>query len=108
MPIGFGERVRKLREDHGFTLRQLGDKIGTSKSYVWQIENKEHPNPSANVVLDIARIFGVSPYYLIHDDLPEQSKNIEDVILINKLESLTNTDKLMVAEMVDALYKRAG
>lgn len=108
MTIGFGARIRELREAHNFTLRQLAERIGSSKAYVWQLENRDHPNPSANIVLDIARVFNVSPYYLINDNMSEDTNRFDEIVLINKINSLGNTDKKIVAEMVDALYKRAG
>ena len=108
MSVGLGDRVRKLREDHNLSLRQLAEKIGTSKAYLWQIENREHPNPSASIVLEISRVFSVSPYHLIDGRSSEAQLQIEDVVLFNKISSLPNPDRQVLSEMVDALYRRAG
>jgi len=34
----FGERVRALREQHGWTQRQLADGTGVSVSYISKVE----------------------------------------------------------------------
>ena len=36
----FGERVRELRESHGWTQKELGDRLGVSVSYISKVENE--------------------------------------------------------------------
>ena len=40
MPQTFGEKIRALRKENGLTLDQLADKTELSKSYIWELENK--------------------------------------------------------------------
>lgn len=37
--MSFGERLKDIRKSKGFTLRQLGDKIGRSESVVQRYES---------------------------------------------------------------------
>jgi len=42
-----GDRIRTLRKEKGLTLDQLAEQSGSSKSYIWELENKSPPRPSA-------------------------------------------------------------
>ena len=65
----FGQKLKRAQLDNNLTLEQLGDELGTSKNYVWQLENKEDAYPSAKLLLDIADLFELKPRYLIDDDV---------------------------------------
>ena len=49
-----GEKIRKLRKEKGLTLDKLADLTGSSKSYIWELENKNPPRPSAEKLAKIA------------------------------------------------------
>ena len=46
----FGVRIKDLRTRKGLTLDQLAQETGSSKSYIWELENKNPPRPSAVVL----------------------------------------------------------
>lgn len=69
MASRLGEKLRKLRKDNGFTLDQLAEKSGLSKSYLWELENRESRRPSAEKLTALASVFGVAPTYFIEDDV---------------------------------------
>jgi transcriptional regulator with XRE-family HTH domain len=52
----FGQRVRELRRQRGWTLRQLGEKVRLDFTYLSKIENDrlEH-TPSIRTIQDLAR-----------------------------------------------------
>ena len=54
MPTPLGERVREQRRKRGLTLEGLAERVGSSKSYMWEIENKEVVRPSAEKLAMIA------------------------------------------------------
>ena len=39
--MNVGPRVHQLRKSAGWTLQELADRVDSSKSYIWEIENKE-------------------------------------------------------------------
>jgi transcriptional regulator with XRE-family HTH domain len=41
MPESVGARIRALRNQKKLTLDQLADQAGLSKSYLWELENKD-------------------------------------------------------------------
>jgi len=50
-------KLKEARKQRGLTLEQLAKKIGTSKSYIWEIEN-EPSNISAIHLLKLAQVLG--------------------------------------------------
>ena len=65
----FGEKLRILRQRRGLSLRELSTLLGyTSHSYVTALEKNER-KPSAEVVLRLADIFGVTADQLMRDEL---------------------------------------
>lgn len=50
----FGRYIYKIRKMNGYTLSQLADKVGISKSYLSNIERELKQNPSIQVMEKIA------------------------------------------------------
>lgn len=65
MATPMGERLRSLRKERGLTLDQLAQASGSSKSYVWELENKAPPRPSAEKLSGIAAALGTTVDFLI-------------------------------------------
>ena len=65
MPTPVGERIRQQRLKKGLTLEQLAREIGSSKSYMWELENKDVARPSAEKLQAIARALGTTMDYLL-------------------------------------------
>ena len=66
--MSFGPRIKELRTQKGMTLDQLAAATGTSKSYVWELENKNPPRPSAEKLSAIGTALGVTVDYLLGAD----------------------------------------
>src|ERR1700758_2216315 len=64
----FGQRIKELRTTKGLTLDQLAQETGSSKSYIWELENKNPPRPSAEKLSAIAGALEVTVDYLIGGD----------------------------------------
>lgn len=60
-----GDLIKKLRTDNGMTLEELGDKVGVGKSTVRKWENGMIANMKRDKIAKIAKVFGVSPSYLL-------------------------------------------
>lgn len=54
----FGERLRKIREDRGFTLEQMGDSLGITRQGYRRFETKTEPMKT-DVMLKLAEILDV-------------------------------------------------
>ena len=62
--IEFGLRVRKLREEQGWSQEDFADKIGIHRTYVGGIERGER-NPTLTTITRIAKALGVKPSDLV-------------------------------------------
>ncbi|PKM73298.1 MAG: transcriptional regulator [Firmicutes bacterium HGW-Firmicutes-16] len=56
-------KVRMLREELGFTQKELGERLGVSRQAINAIEMGKF-DPSIWLAYDLARLFGVSIEYL--------------------------------------------
>jgi transcriptional regulator with XRE-family HTH domain len=68
MATALGKKLRALRQKHELTLDKLAEKSGVSKSYLWELENRESQRPSAEKLTAIADVLGVGLSYFIEDD----------------------------------------
>lgn len=75
MSTPLGDKVRELRKAKGYTLDKLAELAESSKSYIWELENKNPPRPSADKVAKIAAVLGVTADYLID---PTDTMKVED------------------------------
>jgi len=55
-----GQRVRKLREDRGWSLDRLASESDLSRAYLWKLETKRAANPSLDTLEKLATAFQVS------------------------------------------------
>jgi transcriptional regulator with XRE-family HTH domain len=56
-----GDRIRQLRDELGLTQGQLANGSSVSQGYLSQLENGEVKNPSAAVLLRVARAMRIDP-----------------------------------------------
>ena len=45
MATALGEKIRELRKKKGYTLEKLAELTKSSKSYIWELENKNLSPP---------------------------------------------------------------
>jgi len=64
----FGEKLRVLREDRGYTLRQLAEMVEVHYTHLNKIENGQK-RPSTDLVLKISRLFEITTDRLMKDEL---------------------------------------
>ena len=63
----FGEKLRTLRQRHGFTMRRLADMLGVRDSYISQMEAGDKI-PNVAMLIKIADVFHVSLDQLARDE----------------------------------------
>lgn len=98
----FGEKLRNARTAKNVTLESLAESLGSSKAYVWQLENKQNAKPSAEMLLKIANYFSKSPDYFIDDTAEEpSSKHLEDAFF-RKFRKLSEDDKRTIERIISS------
>ena len=64
----FGEKLRNLRTRQNLSLRQMGEMLEVSHTFIAQLE-KGDKTPNVAMVLRISQIFDVTTDVLIKDEL---------------------------------------
>ncbi|MBI5006083.1 MAG: helix-turn-helix transcriptional regulator [Nitrosomonadales bacterium] len=79
MATRLGEKLRELRKERQLTLEKLADLADMSKSYLWELENRESQRPSAEKLTALADVLGVTTAYFIEEDVraPEE-RHLDD------------------------------
>jgi len=77
------DKIRELRKKQKLTLEDLANLTASSKSYIWEIENKD-TNPSAEKLSKIAEVLNTTTEYLINDDMEEQGESDENNAFFRK------------------------
>lgn len=60
----YGKKIRELRKERKWSLEDLAKRIGSSKSYVWEIE-KGKSCPSIDIMINFSKAFNVSIDFLV-------------------------------------------
>lgn len=86
--MNIGEKIKYLREKKGYTLEELGEKIGVGKSTVRKWENGMIKNMRRDKISKLAEVLDCSPLYLLGYD--------ETSSLNGEAEKLTNKEREFV------------
>lgn len=75
MTSKLGQKVRELRKQRNLSLDALAQEAKMSKSYLWELENRDESNPTAEKIAAIAAVFGLPSTYFVDDsvDTPQES-----------------------------------
>lgn len=103
MSLPLGEKVRIERKRLGLTLDQLAEYSGSSKSYIWELENRPNLKVSADKLLKIANTLKVTMEYLLNEEQQEESITDIDRKFFRKFSKLDATKKNQLQKILDAL-----
>ena len=68
------ETLKKRRIENNLSYQDMGDLLGISKTFYWQIENGKR-RLSYERAIKIAKIFKVTPDELFYEDIKEPCKD---------------------------------
>ncbi|KFN07274.1 MULTISPECIES: helix-turn-helix domain-containing protein [Paenibacillus] len=107
-----GQRLRFLRNKHNLTQEKVAEMIGKKKGNISNYESDSY-EPSAQTIIAICRLFNVSSdWFLTGEESVSKSEqtsgfDIEtsdvDYQLINKIQQLSEKEKLKVEGYIDAI-----
>lgn len=101
----FGARIKDLRTRKGMTLDQLAAATDSAKSYIWELENKNPPRPSAEKLSAIAEALEVTVDYLFGRD--EQSLGeAMDKAFYREYTGLPSETRRQIREMAKILGRK--
>lgn len=99
------EKLRAHRQKLGYSLDELARLSGSSKSYLWELENRETRKPSAEKLAKIAEVLGVTTDYLLDEKAEMDDTQIKEAFF-RKFNRLEDDDKKRVQEMIEAWGKK--
>lgn len=103
MSTTLGERIRELRKKKGYTLDQLAEQSKSSKSYIWELENKDPPRPSGEKLALIAAALDVTADFLLGVETEPQTA--EDKAFFRKYQKMDTAQKQQIREMLDIINR---
>lgn len=95
-----GNKIRELRKQKGYTLEKLAQMTDSSKSYIWELENKAPPRPSADKVARIAGALGVTTDYLMSATKAAPNGDVLDRAFFREYQGLDESTKEKLRELV--------
>jgi transcriptional regulator with XRE-family HTH domain len=96
-----GDKIRDLRKSKGLTLEQLGDLTDSSKSYIWELENRNPPRPSVEKIAKIAAVLGVTADYLANENESSPSPDVVDTAFFRKYQGMPEPTKEKLRRLID-------
>ena len=101
MPRTLGEKLRELRLKRTLTLERLAELTGSSKSYIWELENRSPPRPSAEKLSKIAEQLETTIDYLLDDEEEVSPADAADASFYRKYRKMDAMTKEKIRKMVD-------
>lgn len=99
------EKLKRLRTEKGYSLDELARLSGASKSYLWELENRDERKPSAEKLIDIARVLEVTTEFLIDDKASFDDDQLKEVFF-RKFNRLDTDTKNRVMDMIETWGKK--
>lgn len=108
MATRLGEKLSALRKDRGLTLEKLAEAAGMSKSYLWELENRDSQRPSAEKLTALGDALGVSASYFIEDDVRDPEERHKDEAFYRNYQRLDPAAKEHLRLVLSAFKKKAS
>lgn len=105
MASGLGEKLRAHRQKHGYSLDDLARLSESSKSYLWELENRDTRKPSAEKLSKIAEVLGVTTGYLLDENAGMDDEQMKEAFF-RKFNRLDVGDKQRIEEMINLWGKK--
>lgn len=112
MTTSLGAKIKKHRDEKGYSLDKLAEISGTSKSYIWELENRdlrkptaEKLRPSAEKLTKIAQALSVTTDYLLDESAQPSDKILEEAFF-REFKRLDASDQEKIKQMVEVWGKK--
>jgi transcriptional regulator with XRE-family HTH domain len=101
MSNSLGDKIHRLRKKKGYTLDKLAELSESSKSYIWELENKNPPRPSADKIGKIAAVLGVTADYLMDTRESTPVADAVDQAFFRRYRNMDSNTKERIRQMVE-------
>ena len=105
MASQLGNKIKEYRKKQGLTLEKLATQADISKSYLWELENRDSASPSAEKLTAIADALGVTTSFLLDNDKRAPKEKELDEAFFRSYQTLEANDKAQLRKILDAFKK---
>jgi transcriptional regulator with XRE-family HTH domain len=105
MTTSLGAKIKRHRQEKGYSLDKLAELTDSSKSYLWELENRDTRKPSGEKLTRIAQALEVTTDYLL-DDSEEPSDEVLKEAFFRKFSKLDPEDQQKINQMIDMWGKK--
>ena len=100
MSTALGDKIRRLRKEKGYSLEKLAELSESSKSYIWELENKNPPRPSADKLAKIAHQLDTTIEYLLDEGESLSTEDAADAKFYRQYRQMDDATKAKIRKMV--------
>lgn len=102
--MGMGERISLRRKELGYTMEELGNKVGVQKSAVNKWEKGFVDTLKRTTIKELANVLECSPAWLMFGEENSMfEKGQEDAALLVKFHQLNSANKAVIISTLDAM-----
>jgi transcriptional regulator with XRE-family HTH domain len=102
-PSSLGRKLRELRKAKGLSLEELATLTASSKSYIWELENKPVARPSGEKISKISAVLDVTPEFMLDESQTEATLSEHDRAFFRKYQGATQDVKNKIAGILKLL-----
>jgi transcriptional regulator with XRE-family HTH domain len=102
----FGTRLRGLRREQKLSLDKLATLASSSKSYLWELENRDVPLPSGEKLAAMAAALGTTVDALIHGTMDPKGGEVKDIAFFRQFQGLDEPSKEKLRDIVNMWSKK--
>ena len=99
-------KLRQLRSDKKISLDKLSEETNISKSYLWELENRDNVSPSAEKLSKIADALGVTLDFLLDHGSEQPDQGVIREAFFRKFDRLDDDAKKRVEDIIDTWGKK--
>ena len=105
MTTSLCDKIRRHRQEKGYSLDKLAKLTESSKSYLWELENRDTRKPSAEKLTRIAQALEVTTDYLL-DESATPNQEVFKEAFFRKFSKLDADDQKRIEQMIDVWGKK--
>ena len=105
----FGDRLRQLRKEAGYTQTSLGEAVGASRRTIAYYEKEAQP-PPAHLLIKLSEVLGVSTEVLLgtSEQVPLLPRSTRLARRMAQIEKLPPNEKKQLLQIIDSFIERAS
>ena len=105
MTTSLGAKLKHHRQEKGYSLDKLAELTESSKSYLWELENRESQKPSAEKLQAIADVLGQDVSFFLDDTIDTPQESNKDKEFFRSYSKLEPEAKEKLRQILDVLKK---